>query len=177
MGRLMKFLHTMGAIGLMGAMASLLVLLAVAPAPDAAPNGLSEYALMRQTMDGIARYIFLPSLAMTLIAGLLSLAVNHSYQNAGWALTKLATGIILFEWGFVGVQGPMQNEAALAAKAVAGEANPADLAISLSAEWWSLWILLAVATANVVLGVWRPRFTWLRFVPKGVARPTMSGRS
>lgn len=160
--RLMKFLHTMGAIGFMGAMAGLLVLLAVAPGPEA----LDQYALIRAAMDGIARWIFLPSVALVLISGLLAIALNDVYKNAGWALTKLATGIIVFEWGFVGVQGPMQNEAALAAKALAGQADPAKLGLSLHAEWWSLWILLGVATVNVVLGVWRPRFTWLRFAPK-----------
>lgn len=162
MSHLIKFLHTMGAIGLMGAMAALLVLLSLAPPP----TDLPEYALARAAMDRIARWIFLPSLGLTLIAGLLALAVNQSYQNAGWALAKLATGIIIFEWGFVAVQGPMQNEAALAAKALAGEADPAKLARYLDAEWNSLWVLLAVATANVALGVWRPRFTWLRFTPK-----------
>jgi hypothetical protein len=29
--------------------------------------------------------------------------------------------------------------------------------VSLGAEKMTIWILLAVATANVVLGVWRPR--------------------
>jgi len=162
MSRFLKFLHTMGAIGLMGAMAAFLVLLVKAPPP----TEIAEYAAARAAMDGIARYIFLPSMGLTLIAGLLSLAVNRSYQNAGWALAKLATGIIVFEWSFVAVQGPMQHEAALAAKAAAGEASPADLALMISSEWWSLWILLGVATLNVALGVWRPRFTWLRFVPK-----------
>jgi hypothetical protein len=60
----------------------------------------------------------------------------------------------------------MEQEAALAAKAAAGHADASLLGQALDAEWNSLWVLLAVATANVVLGVWRPRFTWLRFVPK-----------
>lgn len=157
----MKFLHTMGAIGLMGAMAALLVLISIAPPP----TDLPEYVLARGAMDRIARWIFFPSLALTLIAGLLALAVSRSYQNAPWALTKLALGIITFEWGFVAVQGPMQNEAALAAKVLAGDGDPARLARHLDAEWNSLWVLLAVATLNVALGLWRPRFTWLRFTP------------
>src|ERR1700743_3024995 len=41
--RLMKFLHTIGAIGMMGAMADLLGLLSVPPPPTSLP----EYALMR----------------------------------------------------------------------------------------------------------------------------------
>jgi hypothetical protein len=39
--------------------------------------------------------------------------------------------------------------------------DPAALAASLGAEWKSLWVLLAVATANVVLGIWRPRLRLL----------------
>ena len=157
MRRVMKFLHTMGAIGLLGAMACLLVLLGLTPAPAQ----LAEYALMRGAMSEIARWVFLPSLALTLVAGLLAIAANGAYHNAGWAWVKLASGIVLFEWGFVGVLGPMQHEAALAASALAGEADVAELGLRLSAERASLWILLAVATANVVLGVWRPRLTRL----------------
>ena len=61
----MKFLHTMGAIGLMGAMACLLVLLNLTPAPAS----LSNYAMMRAAMGGIATWVFLPSIALTLVAG------------------------------------------------------------------------------------------------------------
>ncbi len=154
MRRLVKFLHTMGAIGFMGAMACLLVLLGVLPAPTSLP----EYARVRAAMGGIAAWIFLPSLALTLIAGLLALAVNRAYQSAGWAWAKLATGILVFEWGFSAIQGPMQQEAELSARALAGEVDAATLAGSLGAEGGSLWVMLAVATANVVLGVWRPRF-------------------
>ena len=39
--------------------------------------------------------------------------------------------------------------------------DPAALAASLGAEWKSLWVLLAVATANVVPGIWRPRLRLL----------------
>ena len=156
--RLMKFLHTIGAIGMMGAMACLVVLLSFAPAP----TQLAEYALLRGAMGGIARYILLPSLALTLVAGLLAMALNRTYQNAGWALVKLATGILVFEWGFVGVQGPMQEQAEQSALVLAGQADPATLAAQLSAEQGSLWILLGIAALNVVLGVWRPKFTKLR---------------
>ncbi len=157
MRRLMKFLHTMGAIGLMGAMACLLVLLHVTPPPSSLP----QYALMRGAMSEIAKWVFLPSVALTLIAGLLAIAINRAFHNAGWAWMKLISGVIIFEWGFVGVQGPMQQEAELSAKALAGQADVASLAVSLGAARNSLWILLAVATANVVLGVWRPKLTSL----------------
>jgi hypothetical protein len=157
MRRLMKFLHTMGAVRLLGAMACLLVLLSLTPAP----SSLSEYAIMRAAMGSIATWIFLPSLALTLIAGMLAIAVNPAYHNAGWAWVKLATGILIFEWGFTAIQGPMQQEAELSARALANEVATVTLAGSLSAERTSLGVMLGVATANVVLGVWRPRLTRL----------------
>jgi hypothetical protein len=141
----------------MGAMACLQVLLGFAPAQ----KSISEYALMRAAMGGIATWVFMPSLALTLIAGLLAIAVNRAYHNAGWAWVKLATGILTFEWGFTAVLGPMQEEAELGARALAGEVDAAALSASIAAERNSLWILLAVATANVVLGIWRPRITGL----------------
>jgi hypothetical protein len=153
----MKFLHTLGAIGLMGAMACLLVLLSFTPPPAALP----EYALMRAAMGGIALWIFLPAMALTLIAGLLAIAINRAFHNAGWAWAKLATGILVFEWSLAAVQGPMQQEAELSARALSGEIASTALGESLDAERNSLWVLLAVGAANLVLGVWRPRFTRL----------------
>jgi hypothetical protein len=145
----MKFMHTIGAIGLTGAMACLLVLLSFTPVPAS----LSEYAVMRAAMGGIATWIFLPSLALTLVAGLLAMGLNRAFQSAGWAWAKLASGILVFEWGFAAIQGPMQQEAEMSALALAGEVDPATLGASLGAEWDSLWVLLAVAAANVILGI------------------------
>jgi uncharacterized membrane protein len=154
--RVLKFLHTIGAIGLMGAMASLLVLLSVAPPPTT----LAGYALMRSAMYAIATWLLLPAIAITLIAGLLAIAINRAYHNAGWAWVKLASGILIFE-GFFHIQGTMQEETGLGAKALAGEVDPATLATSLGAERSTLWMLLLVAMANVGLGIWRPRLTRL----------------
>lgn len=157
MRRLLKFLHTMGAIGMMGAMAAFLVLLSVAPAP----TSVSEYALLRGAMGAIGAWIFLPSLAVTLVAGLLAIGLNPGYQNAGWAWVKLGTGILIFEGGLVHVQGTIQLEAEQSADAPAGRVDPATLAESFGSERNMLWVLLAVATVNVVLGIWRPRLTRL----------------
>jgi hypothetical protein len=152
---LLKFLHTIGAIGLMGSMASLLVLLSLAPPPDA----LAEYALIRGAMGSIATWIFFPSLGLTLIAGLIALGYSKAYHNAGWAWAKAISGILVFESGFVGILGPMQREAERSAAALAGKIEASSLAASLTAERNTLWILLAVATANVIFGIWRPRLT------------------
>lgn len=157
MRRLLKFLHTLGAIGLMGSMASLLVLLSFVP-PSASP---AEYASFRGAMGSIATWIFFPSLGLTLISGLAAIAYSRTYHNAGWAWAKALSGIVLFESGFVGVLGPMQQEAERSAAALAGKADPTLLAASLGAERNTLVILIAVATFNVAFGIWRPRLTRL----------------
>jgi hypothetical protein len=155
---LLKFLHTIGAIGLMGAMASLLLLLGVLP-PS---TSLAEYAAMRGAMGQIATWILFPSLGLTLIAGLVAIAYSKAFHNAGWAWAKALSGVLLFESGFVGVIGPMQQEAKRSAAALAGKADPATLAASLTSERNTLWILLAVAAFNVAFGIWRPRLTRIR---------------
>lgn len=154
MRRLLKFLHTLGAIGLTGALGAQIVLLSRLPAPDS----LSEYAVLRGAMGVLAEWILLPSLAVTLVSGLLAMAMNHAFHNAGWAWFKLALGVSMFEGTLITVQGPAQKEAELSARALAGELDPALLGQAMQAEWNSVWVVLAIAIANVFLGVWRPRF-------------------
>jgi hypothetical protein len=151
--RLLKFLHTMGAIGLMGAMACLLVVLIFAPTP----TSLAGQAALMGAMAQIATWVFMPSLALTLVPGLLAIAVTPGYQDAGWVWVKAITGISIFEGGFVYVLGPIQAAAKTGADALAAHLDPAVLARTASAERNTLWMLLAVAAANVALGVWRPR--------------------
>ncbi len=142
---------------MMGATACLLVLVAFAPPPTA----LAGYALMRGAMAAIAKWIYLPSLGLTLIAGLLAIAASHAYQNAGWAWVKLATGVLMFEGSFVYVLGPTQEEAKRSADALAGHLAPETILASHGGERNVLLALLAVMTANVVLGIWRPRLARL----------------
>ena len=155
MRRLLKFLHTMGAIGLMGAMVSLAVMMIYAPPP----TDLAGYASVHGVMAAIGKWILFPSLALTICAGMLSIAANPAFHNAGWAWAKLATGVLIFEGGLMRVQGPIQEEAERSASALAGQLDPATLTGSYGGEETSVWVLLAVATANVVLGVRRPRFS------------------
>ncbi len=148
----------MGATGMIGSMASLLVMMIAAPPP----SSLAGYALMHAAMSDVATWIFFPSLALTLIPGMLAIAVNRAFHNAGWAWAKLATGVLIFEGGLVYVEGPIREEASRSAQALAGQLDPATLTGSYGAEQSSMWALLLVSTANVVLGVWRPRITKLR---------------
>jgi hypothetical protein len=155
MRRLIKFLHTLGAIGLMGAMACLVILLLWLPPTSA----LDTYATHRASMAAITKWLFMPSLGATLISGLIAIAATPGFHNAGWAWAKAVSGIILFEGGLVSVMGPMQHEAELAAKVQAGQAAITNLGQNLRPEEMTLWILLAVSTANVILGIWRPKLT------------------
>ncbi len=155
MRRLLKFLHTIGAIGLMGSIACLLVLIRFQPPPTA----LAEYAMMHREMADIGRWIFFPSLALTLLSGLLAIAVTHAFHNAGWAWVKLATGVLMFEGGLVDALGPIQAEAKRSADALAGSLDPAKITGSYGAEYSTLWMLLAISAVNVGLGIWRPRLT------------------
>jgi hypothetical protein len=76
----------MGAIGLMGSIACLLVLLNAAPSP----TSLAEYVSMRCGMARIVAWIFLPSLVVTLIAGLL--AIQEEAQRSARALAGQVDG-------------------------------------------------------------------------------------
>jgi hypothetical protein len=139
----------------MGALACLLVLIGLAPRPTSAAG----YAQLLGAMDQIASWVVVPSLALTLVAGLLAIAANRAFHNAGWAWAKLATGVLIFEGGLDFVVSPLQEEAKRSAGALAGGLDPAMIAGSYGVAVNTLWVLLAVMVANVVLGIWRPRLT------------------
>ena len=152
--RLLKFLHTLGAIGLMGAMASLMAMHAFLPEPAA----LAEYARLRAAMGGIANWIFMPSLVATLIGGLLAIAANRGYHDAGWVWVKLGFGIIVFEATLTAIHGPIRREAEASAEALKTGVGSAELGATAQTEWLALALMLAIATANVVIGIWRPQW-------------------
>jgi hypothetical protein len=150
----LKFLHTMGSIGLAGALATQLVLLAQLPEPSA----LAEYAALRNAVEAVSEWILLSSLGITLVSGLFSMAMTRAYQQAGWAWLKLALGVSMFEGTLITVQAPAQREAALVAEVLAGSADLGALGAELNAEWNCTWVVLTIAVVNVLVGVWRPKF-------------------
>jgi uncharacterized membrane protein len=147
--RLLKFLHTLGAAGLMGGMAALGVVFMFAPASMATVGVVP----LIDAMAKIAAWVVAPSMVLTVIAGLLSIAVTPGFHEAGWVWAKAATGILVLE-GVLHVLGPIQEEAKRGAGALAAGA---DLSRLIAAEGNTLWVLLAVSAANIALGVWRPR--------------------
>jgi len=155
MRKSLKFLHTMGAIGFAGALFVQLIMLANMPAVES----LEAYAAARIQMGLVAKWVLFPSLAAVLVSGLLSMAWTDAFHGAGWVWMKLALGVSVFEGTLIAIQGPARRGAERAAQALAGEIDPELLATTLSAEYKSTLVILGVAVANVVLGVWRPKFT------------------
>jgi hypothetical protein len=155
MRKALKFLHTIGAIGLMGALFVQMLMLQNMPPVES----LAEYATARGQMGLVSQWLLFPSLAIVLVSGLLSMAWTDAFHSQGWVLMKLALGVSVFEGTLITIQGPATREAARAAQALAGEFDPALLGVTANSEWKSTIVILGVALVNVVLAVWRPRFS------------------
>ena len=150
--RLLKALHEVGAIGVMGSLAAWIVLIATAP-----HDSLIAYAATRRDIAAIAQWLLVPSLALVLISGLLAIAATSAYKDAGWAWLKALLGISLFEGTLLTVGAGARRAAEVSALAVSGHGDADQLHDILKAEWGTLWVLLAISLVNIVLAVWRPR--------------------
>lgn len=150
---LLKFLHEISGIGVIGSLAAYLVLVATAN-----PDSVNEYAAVRHGIAMLCKWVLLPSLALVLISGLLAIAVTRPFMEARWVWVKALLGISMFEGTLGAVAANAQRGAELAAKAAAGQGNPQLMAELMRGEWIGVWTILAISVANVVLAVWRPRF-------------------
>ena len=151
----LKLMHEFGAAGVMGSLGTCIVIAATAPRQP-----LAAVAATWQTVAAITRFLFLPSLALVLITGLLAIAANEPYKNAAWAWLKALLGISMFEGSLLTVVAGARRASALATLAASGGGEPERLAAVLLMQWGGLWLLLARSAVNVVLAVWRPRLTW-----------------
>jgi hypothetical protein len=148
----LKFLHEIGAIGILGSFAACIVLLTTAPT-----NSPVAFAAVLQGIASISKWLLTPSLAIVLVSGLLAIAANEAYMNAAWAWVKALLGIGTFEGTLLTVGASARHAAELSASAVSGPGDPAQLAQVLRTEWGGLWIVAALSLVNIVLAVWRPR--------------------
>lgn len=155
MRRLMKFLHTLGAIGLAGGLGTYMMVLAAGP--DVVD--VDAYAALREGLAQVSGWIIVPSMGLVTTSGLLAMAVHHPFQNAPWVWMKAISGVLIFEATLGSVDGPAERAADAAARAVAGEIDAARLAILVDDRWVAWWVLLGLAFANVVFAIWRPRFS------------------
>ena len=155
MRKLLKFGHSMTAITFLGSLVVLWVFHHYLPAPAEA---LEIYVAERQVMERVATLVMMPSLLVTLLFGLASFAVVPGYHGAPWAWGKLITTVLMLEGSLLGIQSPITREAELATTALTDISLVGELALKLDAERGSLVIIGLVATANVALGIWRPKF-------------------
>ena len=155
MRKLLKFGHSMTAITFLGSVVVLWVFHHYLPAPAEA---LEIYVAERQVMERVASLVLMPSLLISLLFGLASMAVVPGFHGAPWAWGKLVTTVLMLEGSLLGIQSPIKREAELAVAALTNGELVGELAQKLAAEQWSLILIGLVATANVALGVWRPRF-------------------
>lgn len=150
--RAVKILHTLGAVGLMGAIAANIVLAVNAP------TGLAELAAMRQGMLMVCKWLLLPSLALVLLSGLIAMIVHKPYLHQGWVLMKAALGLGMFEGTLATVQSQATRAASMSAKLAEGTGDPAVMEKILSSEWGGMWTIMVLSVANVMIAIWRPKF-------------------
>jgi hypothetical protein len=163
--RALKILHEIGSAGIIGAIGAHLVLIGTADVstPEA-------YAVLRHGIEVVTERILLPSLLVVLVSGVLGIGFHPPFHNAGWAWIKAATGVSMLEGTLGGIQGTARDAAALAAKVARGEAPASAMDDVLRHERGALWTILFLSIANIVLGVWRPRFVKPKTAPKGRPR-------
>lgn len=152
MRKALKFFHTLASCGLIGALLGYIVVLLAAP-----QDTIAAYANARATIAALCNYVLLPSLAIALISGLLSMAAHRPFQEMRWVWIKALLGIGMFEATLGIIQGKAAYAATISARIAAGEAPPDALAGAVVNEWGSLAAIMVLSLANVVLGIWRPR--------------------
>ncbi|MBS2012399.1 MAG: hypothetical protein JST00_05915 [Deltaproteobacteria bacterium] len=163
MKRVLKALHTFGAIGMMGGYLAFLVLIHAAER-----RPLAEGIVLRRAIETLFEALVIPSVAVTLVSGLLAMAAHRPFINAGWVWLKLATTVLALEGSF-GMHSRARDVTKLYAEAAPGSEAARELASLAGREKGALATLLVIAGANVVLGVWRPK---LRRVTTKVTKPT-----
>jgi hypothetical protein len=93
-------------------------------------------------------------MAVVVVSGLIALAATRGDLGAGWAWVKALLGLSVFEATLLLV-GSGRTQAELAAATAAADAALVDALLRSGRN--TLWLLIAVSVANVVLAVWRPR--------------------
>lgn len=165
--RLMKFLHEIGTVGVMGAVAAQLVLSNWGPTLSPA-----DHALVREGIAVMCRALLLPSLLLVLLTGALAMAVNRAYHSADWAWAKALMTPLVFEATLVAIDSPARAAVKLSQRVAAGDASAAGpLAETLWHEQGGLWVAMVLFTAQIALAVWRPKRR--SALPSDVRRPAV----
>jgi len=144
-----KALHEIGSIGFGGALAACLVINQVAGRSSPA-----EFAAARHAYAAITQYILLPAMTIVVMSGMVALVSTRAYIDASWAWLKALLGLSVFE-ATLTVVGSGSRQA----EVIAAAGDPNLLAALLRSERNTLWLLLALVVANVVLAIGKPKFT------------------
>jgi hypothetical protein len=151
--RVLKIFHEISSAGVIGAITANMVLLSVA-----SMSNMAEYVVVRRGMDGIARYVLLPSLGVVLFTGVLAIAVHRPFHGAGWAWLKAVFGVSMLEGTLGAVNATAREGLVIAEQIASGKADAAAMNDVLRHEWGGMWVVLALSIFNIVIGVWRPKF-------------------
>jgi hypothetical protein len=150
-----KFLHTVSSCGLLGALIAYILVLWKAPQAS-----VGQYADIRDVISLICRYLLVPSLALSLVTGLVAMIVHRQYQQKRWAWAKAALGLSMFE-STLAVTQSKAHEAAEFASQIAQGNNPEHAAVllaqAIASEWTVLFAIFTLCLAQTALGIWRPR--------------------
>ena len=153
--KLSKIVHTLSAFAYAGGIAAYLYVLAAAPEP----TDISQVLTLRTSIAFLGSWLIIPGLRVVLISGLVSMMVHTPFMEQGWVLLKAVSGGLIFEASLASIDGPARRAKEAAERAAAGEFDLAELSGMMHDEWMALVILLGLAVANVILGIWRPRAT------------------
>ena len=141
---LLKFLHQLGVVGFMGALAAQLVL--VVAAGDAATQ-----LPWRQAAVQVSGWVVMPALLLATVTGLLLMMAHPPFMAARWVWAKALLGMVVGAVLLFGVQTAVRQ-----ALLLAGTPDPA-LQQALRTEWVGGWLALGTSLLAVALAVWRPR--------------------
>ena len=103
----LKFLHTMGSIGITGGLAAYMLVLVMLPQGAA----LETQLVMRDGLALLSKWLILPSMLVVLLSGLLAIAANTAFLEAPWVWIKGLAGILVFETTLLTIDGPAQRNA------------------------------------------------------------------
>ncbi len=161
MRRAVKFMHTIAACGMIGALFAYAIVLTYAPQDTA-----QAYADMRRTVSALCNYVLLPSMALALVSGLLSMVVHKPFLDQRWVWVKAILGLSVFEATLGVVGSKAGTAAALSAKIAAGAPAADELARAIAYEWMALGVILTLLLVNIALAIWRPRLvvSWWSWV-------------
>ncbi len=151
MRKTIKIIHSLASCGLIGGLAAYMIVLAWSP--QASP---AQYADVRQTIAAISNYALAPSLGVALFTGLVAMMVQRGFQEMRWVWLKAVLGFAMFEATLAVIQAKANYGYETARKVAEGAETAEALAAALSSEWTSLYAIMALSLAQVILGVSRP---------------------